>query len=305
MTSSSGPAETITVKKAYEDLQHWNMQAPYTNKYTRKQESAMLYNGKVVAVQAGTPKQPLFCSSGAKRWSQEANRFVDIDPKSDVAWAYQKSQNASRAPTGKGQSEWVLHEHDQEGTQGFYTYHFLVGIVERIVQNLVNGIPDPKNPASTLQIMDLKTPNNTTAERETIIRSAVTSPVRDANGTYSPQIQPKIRWRVKKTDVGEMLGLEVDVLNASRDKETRGNPVDVFEQWELLKDRCRGVIIFKINPIQFNSSRAINFTIELVKTMIKPNVSKFQNMEIMVDEDGDTAMTADTELDMTSTDPNE
>lgn len=294
---ASSPAQTITIKKAYEDLAEWNMQAPYTNKYTRKQESAMLYKGEVVAVQAGTPKQPIYCHSGVTRWSKPHNHYIPIEPE-DTQWATQSATDPKRAPSGKAQAEFTLYEYDQEGTQGFYTYHFLTGIVERIVQNLVHGIPDPNQPGASLQIMDLKTPNNTDSERETIIRSAITTPVREPNGTYAPQIKPKIRWRMQKTPTGEKIGLDIEILNAARDKETRSTPVGLDEQWELFKPRCRGVIIFKINPIQFQSTRAINFTIDLVKAMINPMVSKFKNMEIMMDEDGDTAMTDDVDLDL-------
>lgn len=301
--SSVREIKTFTVKEAVANLDQWQLQPPVMNKFTHKKEAHILCNGEPALVQIGTPKQPIFSNFGPSRWSQQDNKFIAVDGRTDVQWAHnaQADSTFQRAqPGGKLQHQLTLHEYDVEGTQGNLAYTFITGIVERVIKGLAYGVPDRSKPDANgrptiVQVVDVQQgAASDPIERERLFRYSLSSPVQPPSGTYAPSLKTKMRYSVKKTATGgEMIGLDMQVLDASRPAETRMNPVDIKEQWALLKARCRGVYIIKINPITFKKNE-INMTIDVVKALIMPSQSMFQNVSMRLeDEDADVEMNGD------------
>lgn len=291
MSRNDDQMTVLTAKEALKNLDKWQIQVPKTNRFTHKKESAILYDGNVVCVQLGTPRQPLYCGTGLSRWSQKDNRFVTVTGDEGSQWAFaaqQDSQFERKTPGGKLQSQLTLHEWDTEKTAGYYAYELIKGVINRIVAGLAHGVPDPaqldaNGVPKIVQVVELPTTANTAEERERLFRFSLTSPLEDSQGTWAPKLKAKIRYSVKN----DIVGLEADILNSN---DAAGKPAQFGRaQFDLFKERCRGVFVIKFNPLQFKRSE-IHFTCDIVTAAIVPSVSMFKGVAVRLDADSDEEM---------------
>ena len=305
MTSRDVP-DVLTVKEALQQLEKWNLHAPRNNKYSHKKEAPILFDGKVVCVQIGTPKNPVYCPFGLSRWDQRANRFTTVDNPTDVAWLYQSQEagaDARRLPSTKLQAILTAHEYDVEGTQGYYTWRLVNGIRDRVIQGLVHGVTDLSRVDANgrpviVAAADIGSAADP-AERERLFRDViVVPPFQPPNGSFAPNIKTKVRAQVKKDARGEFVALDMDLMDvkavttvnpATGATETTHQPTQPREHLNVFKKGCRGVFVIKFNPIQYRG-REINMTIDVIKAMIVPSESLFKQVQIRYDEDNDEPM---------------
>jgi len=297
MSHANNSMTTLTVKEALAQMDKWSLQCPRVNKFTHKKEAPVLFGDEAVCVQIGTPKQPIYTQFGLSRWSQKDGKFVNVEAGEGTEWAYAAQADSAfqRAkPGGKLQAQLTLHEWDTPGTQGNLVHEFITRLVDRVIHGLAHGVPDPSQLDADgkpilVQVVDVPASANTAEEREKLFRFSLASPIRASEGTYAPSLKTKVRYSVKSFPTGEIVGLDMDLLDASRPETTRNTPVAIKDQLALFKARSRGVFVIKVNPLTFKRNE-INMTIDIIKAMIMPSQSLFKNVQFRLDADDDAAM---------------
>ena len=265
---------TISVKKASEHPENWQLHAPYQNKFTGKREGPMLYKHELVCVQIGTPENPVFAPFGMSYWSPQDRKFKTVENPMDTqwAWAEQNSSGIQRTkPGGKAQIQLTLHDYDTPGTQGYYAWVWINNVIEQIVKGLVHGVPDmdQKDEQGQPKIVPAVTDKNGLPEdpeqQAIFFRRMITPPTLPVDGQYPPALKTKIRYGISKNGGIDTIILPgTEVINAeTKEKVAEGREL------ELLKKKTRGVWVVKINPLQLKQ-KEINLTIDVVLLMAMP-----------------------------------
>lgn len=303
--------QNVTVKQAFDNLDKWCMVAPRINNFTKKQECPVLYNGKEACVQFGTPNNPVHCPFGASYWDNQQRTYVNVKNAFETNWAYAAaaaSQFENKKPGGKLEVQLTAYDHNTEGTQGFYIYGFINGLLDRIVQGLVHGVPDYSNMDANgnpkiVQALSATGLPEEPGQREALFRQLINSPIKHDNPQYSPGIKCKVRYglRTDANGTARIVLTQTKIFDRSTEKllsdPMTGKEKKVYEEakngreFELLKPKARGVWMVKINPVTFPKKNEINVTIDIVKTVINPYVYKsaYEDTEF-VDEEGDAEM---------------
>lgn len=292
MSRDSSPV-ILTAKDALENIHKFSLAPPRVNRFSHKKEAPILFDGKVACIQIGSLKNPLYVPFGASRWSQPMGKFVTIED-NDPQWLFASAaadggnHNFSRKlPSTKLQAMLTLHDYDSEGTQGYYAFKFVSALVDRIVDGLVNGVPDANSidpdtgKPKIVPTTDLANAPQDPVAHEQLMRQMLVSPLQPPQGEYAPNLKSKIRSVVRRDSMGEFACLDGDVLNG------RGKDHDAFpprEHFTHFKKGSRGVFVLKISALQFRRSE-MGFNLEICKSMIMPTESMFKNVQIKFDDD--------------------
>lgn len=286
MTSRNVPS-TLTIKEALQNIEKWSLHAPTTNKYTRQPEAKILYDGAMSCIQVGTPQQPIYCPFGLSRWNARVHKFDTIDNSDDTSWLYQAQESSGfsnrRLPNSKVQSLLTAHDWETEGTQGYFFYNFMVAIKERVIDGLVNGVPDlnqlgPDGKPVTVPACDIGA-TGSPEERKMLIQRLLQDPIQTSrDNQYAPNIKTKVRACVRKDGLGEFVTTDLDIIDASTMQ-----PVAQREHLNFFKKGCRGVFVFKLNAITYKKSE-MNMTIDVLKAMIMPSTSLLKQVEFRLED---------------------
>ena len=280
-TSTAKPIEktqTITVEQAAKTLDQWQMWAPFVNAYTGARQASVLYNGKVVCVQIGTFENPVFNPCGLSYWYNPERKFKKVLNAKDVqwAWAEQQQNSKSKEPGGKVQLQLTLHEHDKPGTQGFYAWQWINGVVQRIVDGFVNGTPDESRldangkPTIVQPVTDTTNVPDGADNKRKYYLDKMTLPFQQPQGQYPPSLKTKIRYVIRNDTLVFPNTKVVDGVT--------GSTVPAGSELDYITPRARGIWIVKIGPLQLRP-KEINLSIDVVMaTAIPPQRSIFSDV---------------------------
>jgi len=251
-----------------------------------KPETYVSYEGRPLAIQFGTAKEPLTCPYGLERWVQSKPERVKT---SNPDWALADNTMFNKMRTAKLSGSLRLNNHKDENSADFKAVEKITAIIERVVDCFVNGVTDESG--KNVKLWDADLP----AE---VVRRMITTPLREATEDYAPFIKFKTRFRVvdkngKTLSVSDpkesavIVKLDCDVYDGNEESTTKAIE-DSIET--MFSGSTTGIWMFKVNPILIGKSSA-NLTFDLTRAKIVRRQTFYTNTGF----EGDGAITTNDE----------
>lgn len=271
-------AQVITAKEFVEGVhEQFQVQKISKNK-NGKVVASVAIAGKVPLIQFGTSADPITTRNGVVRFDNATQKYLSVDS-TDCKWALEDRSGYFEKMTRKLHTELGLRNYNKEGSSDYYAYEAIKLIISKVVDAIVNGVPDGNG--------GVVKPFRDEAMTEPMVRRMLTTPLEDRTPIagkdgefYPPKLKAKVRYFVREEN-GQTasakreysaeqtknftLGLEprIDAADEEGGSARADDPFTVFRKFS------EGVWIVQINEIFFKGRTEVNLTMDLKRAKLK------------------------------------